>query len=1197
MPQTKSQAEAVAARGNIIVVAGAGTGKTTTLVERCVALVAAGCSIENILMVTFTDAAAAEMRHRLRLRLGEAVVASRGEQVEWWQEQLALLDTARICTLHSFCLQLVRENFHLLGIDPAVRILDDQQSRPLIEAALGSSLAPHYAGAGEASERVRELIRRYGQGDVDRIRALMLKLHRHAQSLPDPRRWFEDQLASFSSPDPAAWRGRMATEISDWAKSWFPELEPAAGSAPNLARCAQALADLSERQPGPVLQDAMARILAADDDWPARQKTRLRAPFAKFFEETAFLASQFESVGDADGLAVDWSAVREPMLALVDLAREFGEHYAVAKRELGGVDFQDLEQFALNLLWNDGSRLTAVAEELRSRFAHVFVDECQDINAAQDAVLRAVSREGDASNRFLVGDVKQSIYQFRLARPELFRKYEKDWADGRAGRRIPLADNFRSDPKIIRFVNRLFETLMRDDVGGVQYEALAPGRTDAVNTPEGEPSPALPVEFHLIPKGGPQTEESGENGDEPPTAGVPEDLDAVEREARLVAMRLRELRESGLEIWDKETRQRRRVEWRDMAVLLRAPGARVEAFAKEFHKCGVPLHAERGGFLESSEINDLLSVLRLLDNPLQDIPLLAVLRSPMVALTLDEMAEVRAASGARRFWLAIKEYLQSGAGRQTRDPGTMRGARQKLDWLVQRFAVWRELARKTSLSECLEQVLEDTHYVPLVMAGERGPEHVANIRKFVETLRQYDPYQRQGLSRFLNFIRSVEDAGQEIEPAPVQAQDAVRLMSIHKSKGLEFSVVVVACLGARFNVQDLGSAVLLDRDYGLCAKAVQPGNGARHPTMAHWLAARRQRQRLWGEELRLFYVAATRARDRLILTATAARKDGEMWEAVEPRSLSTNEILKARSALDWLMLWLPMATRREDWDGDGGVGDLLSWRICLGQASSSNVAGASAQGLVAPGVLAQQDMDPAVEQVKQRIRWVSPHATAATVAAKTSVSALRRQAADLEDEDAKRWHFGRYSETADAPVPGAFNAAELGSLHHRFLQHISLSGACDAADLQIQSDAMMRRGVFNAAEAVALDLAPLAAFWQADVGAAIRAHAASVRRELPFTARFTPVDLERLTGMKALPGLQDEFVVVQGVADLVVLLPEELWLLDYKTDAVSSQQVDERAGEYRPQLTLYAAALEAIYRRPVTRRWLHFLKSGITVTL
>jgi len=1247
MAMTPAQLEAVQARGNVIVVAGAGTGKTSTLVERVLALLTEGCSIERLLMVTFTDAAAAEMRHRLRLRLAATTAQSDDAVAGRWQEQLALLDTARIGTLHSFCLQLIRENFHRLGIDPAVKVLDETQTRPLIEVALDECLAPHFAGADTVSAAVREVIRRYAGGDPERIRGLILKLHRHAQTLPSPERWFGEQLAALACEQPGQWRGWVAAELRRWAEEWLPEVGGNAREVENLRRCAKALRGLGvppsggpangDQRPAKAgtpntAADALAEILAADAaEWKRGTKGKFRDPLKKFFAEAEFLASQFELTPAGEGLAADWQNVRGGLTALLTLAREFAEKFAAAKRELGGLDFGDLEQFALRLLVDDEGRPTAVAAEWRQTFEHVFVDECQDINAAQDAIIAAVSRGSGESgniehrtsntelrseegklaresaeeakrqtgNRFLVGDVKQSIYQFRLARPALFRGYEQAWQDGVNGKRILLADNFRSHPEVIGFVNAFFEPLMRASVGGVAYEKLKAGREDGAQGPAeaGTPNPERRVEFHLVPKRD-AAEPAGEEAESEAADGAADvgDLLAVEREARTVALRLRALKESGFAIWDKQAGCARPVGWRDMAVLLRSPRSRVEAFAKEFHRCGVPLQAERGGFLDSTEVSDLLSLVRLLDNPLQDIPLLAVLRSPLVAMSLDELAQIRIASRARRLWIAVREFHQKGRpasvslDRQDACPTT---AWQKVDWFLQHFAKWRELARQASLSHCLETALSDTHYVAVTQVGERGGERVANVRKFIGLVRQYDPYQRQGVFRFLRFIESLQAADQQIDPAPAVAQDAVRLMSIHKSKGLEFPVVAVACLGTTFNAGDQRADVLVDEDLGVCARAVA-ASGAKHPTWPHWLAAQRQRRQLLGEELRLLYVAMTRARDRLILTGTARKQDADQWEAEPGRTFADRVILKAQSALDWVLLWLPRVTRVEELGRDEVANEWFRWRVCRAEPEVPSLRGELAGSEA--GVSHAED-SALVAEVTRRIRWQYPHAPAADEPAKTTVTALRRKAAE-EDEDASPWQFVEGAHRRDTqPSADSLDAAAAGTLHHEFLQLMALSGAGDVADLRGQLAALVATGGLGANAVAAVDVAALAEFWTGEVGAMIRANANAARRELPFTARFTPPELEQITGAPANRVLADEFVVVQGVADLAVLLPTEIWLLDFKTDAVSGRQLDERVEKYRPQLALYAAALAGIYQRPVTRRWLHFIRARQTVAV
>lgn len=636
------------------------------------------------------------------------------------------------------------------------------------------------------------------------------------------------------------------------------------------------------------------------------------------------------------------------MAALVQLAQQFTARFAEAKRQLGGVDFSDLEQFALRLLRDDA---TGVARHCRAHFTHVCVDEYQDINAAQDAILRLVSGEGASANRFLVGDLKQSIYRFRLASPHIFASYAKDWRGGDLqspppGVVIALSDNFRSREAILNFVNPLFRALMRESIGGVAYDAEAELKFGGTVPAAGPRA----VELHLL------TKDAEEPSDERDATTDLLDLLGMEREARCVALRLRALHAGGHEVWDEEAGAPRRVEWRDMVVLMRSPGSRVESFAQEFHRAGVPLHAARGGFYEALEVRDLLNLLRLLDNPLQDLPLLAVLRSPLVAMSLEELVALRAQNDERLFWDVLVKGARTAKSEVV--PGTQLDTActpeppaaplfTKATSFLARFTVWRERLRLSSLTDCLENVLAETHYESLLLAEPRGAERVANVRRLLDLARQFDPYQRQGLHRFLQFIAAQEEAELDHAPAPVPTDNAVRLMSIHQSKGLEFPVVVVAGLGTLFNERDLRGEILLDEEFGLCPMVSPPDRERRYASLPHWLARRRGRRELLGEELRLLYVALTRARDTLLLVGTDAGKDVvQKWR--EPATaLSDLALLKARCPLHWLRAWLPSVTAEEDWRGDtAGQNALLSWDFYT--ADDRRLAIADAAGPLTP---------------------------------------------------------------------------------------------------------------------------------------------------------------------------------------------------------------------------------------------------------
>ncbi len=1235
---TPSQWQAVEARGNVLVMAGAGTGKTHTLIARCLdCLCRERASLDEILVVTFTEAAATEMKQRLRAALEQTLNSQPSTLNQHLAEQLALFDTAPIGTLHSFCLRLVREHFYELGLDPQLAVLDPGESRLLAEETLDDLFQVLYAGETDFSIAAQDLIQIYGNGDDHPIRVMLLRLHHYVQTRPDADRWLTKQLARFASSEPIEWREWLDKAIRDWREEWLPVLgnlgapnfgpvrnsEPAGSEtgAPAPNEKAAELAEILRRLPGKsspaVATNVLAQIISADRTWPAKRKGALREPLKQFFAEAAFLQSLLSTEGNREPLAEDWDWVRGYMTVLLQLAQEFGRKFAERKRVDGVLDFHDLEQFALKLLWDPMAKPTAVAERWRQKIRFVFVDEYQDINAAQDKIIQALSRdllgvppsggapsgqpEGgtpNVGNRFLVGDVKQSIYRFRLADPKIFRDYAHEW-HGEIGRVIPLTENFRSRESLLGFVNSVFELVMREEVGGVNYDAKAQlqfgglNQRTAISLARDEtPRAELLLRFKA---GGDHTpaEDDSANSD----LG---ELEETEKEARLVAHRLRELVVQAHKIRDEEKRGERAVEWRDMAVLLRAPANKAEAYAKEFERAGVPLVVERGGFYDSPEIADLLSLLRLLDNPLQDIPAIAVLRSPLVGLSLGELATIRLAAKNVHFWTALNRMQTAERRMQDELP-------QKIERFLDRFSRWRRLARQAALSQCLACVLAETHYAEWLRTRPRGAQRQANVERFLGLAQQFDQFQRQGLFRFLKFIEAQPLADAEPEVAAAVEENAVRLMSIHQSKGLEFPVVVVADLAKPFNEQDLRAEIIFDEEFGVCPRVKPPHTGRRYPSLPYWLAHRHQRREQRGEELRLLYVAMTRARDTLILTATISeRKWTSLWQ--QPEAITAQAVVSAKTCADWLGLWFgirsPEFGVRNATEGEWPY---LRWRI----VSDDELAGKSKNGNRKSETEIPALDNATTARLRATLSWEYAFDAATQRAAKSSVTALRRQAEELDDEAKPMFRdFSRPPETHSRKHPGRsrlssqsairnpqLNAAASGTAHHKFLQYLSLENADRLKTLEGEAKRLKHEKFLSADEVAALDLANIAAFWSSPVGEKILAQRKAVERELPFTAKFSPAEVDAIIGAQTPPGLEDEFVVVQGVADLVVLLSGEIWLVDFKTDDINPRDLAERRRHYEPQLKLYMHALSRIYSQPVTHCWLHFLNARQTVDL
>jgi ATP-dependent helicase/nuclease subunit A len=760
-----------------------------------------------------------------------------------------------------------------------------------------------------------------------------------------------------------------------------------------------------------------------------------------------------------------------------------------------------------------------------------------------------------------------------------------------------------------------------------------------------------------------------------------------------LGLRLRELKREHFRVWDGEARQLRPVEWRDMVILLRSPRYKSESYAKEFARLGVPLQATRGGFYESTEITDLLSLLQLLDNPLQDLPLLAVLRSPLVGLTLDELAQIRLVHRQGHFWTALQRFrveisdfrfqisnaesaVASGrlaepgtpttlvqtvteahpgdsasgdtASNQTDAAGSATAAqsatdvgqqslRQKVVRFLSQFSHWRSMTRQLALSQSLETILDETHYESWLITQSRGKQRQANVQRLLILTRQFDQFQRQGLFRFLKFVESQKEAGAEIEPASGDVENAVQLMSIHQSKGLEFPIVALADLGKPFNLADLRGDIIVDEEFGLCPKVKPPHSGQSYPSLPYWLAKRRQKRELLGEEIRLFYVACTRACDLLLLTGTVALKTAaEKWSRQSALLPAPQQLLAARSYLDWLGAWLPAATGHQDWTVNGQW-SWLAWRIHKPDDPLDAEDPGEGEDSLAPEARADIAFtSEKLASLKERLAWRYPFPGATREPAKTSVSLLRRRASAEVDEEAQPF-FEFQTPSSDhlaaergQGIGAELTAAEVGTAHHAFMQWVSLAEVADEAAFPREADRLLQAGLLSAPERRALKLDSLARFWQSDVGQQILDHAPQIHRELPFTARFTPSDFARLGLLIPLTGsqgeetappsslradstvagtlssrhsdpsvvaVQDEFIVVQGVVDLAVILPREIWLLDYKTDQLKSENIAEKTAKYRPQIALYALALSRIYQLPVTHRWLHFLTLGESVPL
>jgi ATP-dependent helicase/nuclease subunit A len=1197
MSFTDAQKTAIAERGNTIVVAGAGAGKTRTLVERCAAILldpSDPVSIQELLVVTFTEAAAAEVRQRLRLRLEEEFERTRNERL---LEQIALLDSAYVSTLHSFCFRLVREHFAELEIDPMVSVYAEEKEKLLFAETVRELFERHYRGEFPNSKEFQKLVLEDFGGRDDRLRDLLRKIHEYIQTRPGPNAWLDRQIAFYEGAECPEWKTWYREALTGWRDWWVPYLR----SLPTENTNGHACADLLDV---PTLDDDLPATIAAREDkkcWPKGRKGAHMKCFENLFSEAKDLAGFLAPLKDPDKhpLDQDWEWCKEPILTILKLVKQFEDRYAAAKRELGALDFHDLEQLTLRLLWDSrANRVREEAWEWQKRFRYIFVDEYQDINRAQNLILSSLSHpEG---NRFLVGDIKQSIYRFRQADPGIFKEYIEKAKNSAAWKSIFLSENFRTQENILHFINPLFEALMRPELGGLEYTPEsrlifgAPAERNHLSLAAIEkPS----VEVHLVI----ESEALGETNDgEDEESETPQieadkaeeehskqtgvtDLDPGEWEARVVASRVRELLNSDFKDWGEEAGApiQRKIQPKDIVILLRAPSGKAEMYAKAFDALAIPLEASRAQFYATPEVLDLTNLLQILDNPFQDVPVIAVLRSPMVGLTAEELAEIRVGQRQGSFWAAVQAFVARGVPSPALD---------KVKGFLRRFDRWRTPGQCHSLSQQLERILADTHYGDWVLGQPRGAQAYANLQQMIQIARQFDDVRGEGLYPFLKELERLQDEVGDIEPAPLETVDAVRLMSIHKSKGLEFPVVIVPDLGKKFNVQDANAPTILDEEYGLCARIRPPGMKQSYKSLPLYLAGKRQLRESRGEEIRILYVALTRAKNLLILTGSARKKQTEGWVEQALSRPTAERLLRAGSMLDWI---IPILAADEPGWLNRASGEAKSWKWTIWTQPPDVAPTDVAPTDVAPtdaGVSATaESISPdLLAELKQRLAVAYPFIGAQSQKAKTTVTEIRRS---LEtDEEVYVPPF----------LPAASHdetAVKRGLACHKFLELLDFSQGLEPLSLSAQLRGFCQSKRFADEDRDLVDLDAIAEFWSSKTGRLILSKSTFIRREVPFTFRVGSTEAKRISSDLMQHLTEGDFVIVQGIADLIVLQPEEMWLLDFKTNRSNGQAIKELTNRYRPQIELYTLALESIFKRKVTKRWLHFLSSRQTVSL
>ena len=1155
MPLTKDQELACESRGGSrLVSAAAGSGKTRVLVERLMRYVDRGSDIDDFLVVTYTRAAAGELRSRIMAALNERI-AARPEDRRL-RRQTELCCRASIGTIDSICSRFLRENAHLAGIAPDYKVLDPDRADLLRSRVLEGRMDILYERL-DADPALRALVDSFGSGRDDRrLTELVLRLHQSVQSHPDPEAWLREQEKDLS-PAPGTDAGetpwgayllsRTAAEAEYWAGRLEALLRQMAAPEEEKLRSAYAesVAETADR--------LRALQRAAGMGWEA-VRGNVDVPFPKvrpYRGENPLLDAVKAARNDAKDAVKRWKAtfsddsgtlVEElrsaapAMEALLSLTRELDGAYAAEKRRQGAADYSDLEHTVLRLL-EDGSN--GLAESLSARYTEVLVDEYQDVNACQDRLFTLLSDGG--RKLFTVGDVKQSIYRFRLADPTIFlKKYRifppaaEDTPAGAPGR-ILLRENFRSRPEVIDAVNHVFRAIMSPALGELRYDDDAALRA-------GRPYPAgagAPAELTVL------SLPEGEDEQRP---------DRIALEAEYVASKIRSLVDAGTMVTEGEGL--RRANWGDFAILLRSHKAVSERYRAALAARGIPSVSQQGGgFFRSLEVTALLAVLSLIDNPRQDVALIAALRSPLFGFTADELSAVRSADKNADFYTALTLSA----------PGMPRAAA-----FLRQLEAWRAVSADLTVEELLSRVAEDTLLFALLSAMSDGAARRENVQLLLDYARQFELDGYRGIFRFLAWMHNLEEKGQEPRTGSVERREAVQIISIHHSKGLEYPIVFLAGTGRRFNKQDSAAPVLIHPRLGVGGKVIDTARGLQYPSLA-WRAIARQLDReTLSEEMRVLYVAMTRAKDRLFITCLVP--DGE--KTVEKLSQGLTSPLEPELlARDSSMAnWLIRAALLPD----------SPLALHLRPAGAESPAAEAGPETPAPEAEARSPETPASEALD----WQYPRSWAVTLPSKITASALEgRDLPDADGEDRAPEHrrapAARRPEFRgpDAPLSGA----ERGVAVHTVMQFIDFARTGTRQAVAGEIARLASQGHLTDAQARAVEPEKVLSFFSSEIGRRVL-RADQVWRELRFSL---------LTGAEEFFDVPaGEEMLFQGVADCCIREGDALTVLDYKTDYVTAETLPGKVAEYAPQIRSYAAALRRILGLPVKEGVLYFLRTG-----
>ena len=1178
---------------NILVSAAAGSGKTAVLVERIITMLTADVNpidVDQLLIVTFTEAAAAEMKERIRNAIEKKL--DEFPENEHLKQQATLIHNAHITTIHSFCLSVIRDHFHVINLDPGFRIGEEGELKLLRQDVVKEILEEKYQ---QGNQRFLDFSLSYGGGKSDKkIEELILKIYEFSRSYPDAKEWIEKCVKAYQIED------LQELEECDYicfamknTRSYLEEAmklleqgiaicQTADGPAvyeTTLLNDSQVIeklrsADTFEKMTQVFSEVKWVRLAVNKDKMVSEDKIE---QVKSIREEVKKIVKDLEGqyfYQDVRDVLEDIQLCRPAMEELAELVQIFAERFEEKKRAKNMIDFSDMEQYALQILTEKteyGFLPSAAAREYQQQFFEIMIDEYQDSNFIQETILTSISKVSQGHyNIFMVGDVKQSIYRFRLSRPELFmEKFHTYSMEDSQTQRVDLHKNFRSRREVLDSVNFIFRQIMVHNLGGITYDDQAALYAGA-DYKEGK---NLKTEVLVI------------DSDLESWQGADVELKEVTRiaerelEARAIAGRIRELLASH-QVIDKKTGEFRPVRYSDIVILTRSVKGFADVFTEVLNRQGIPTYAgTREGYFATQEIGVLLDYLRVLDNRRQDIPLAAVLRSPFGELTEMELASIKSVYRDNSFHQAVTSYCAEG------EDSVIRG---KLEKCLKKMDEFRSILPYTPMHELLWKILEETGYGDYVSSMPGGEQRRANLEMLVEKARAFEATSYKGLFHFVRYIERLQKYDVDYGEASIEDEqsDTVRVMTIHKSKGLEFPVVFVAGLGKKFNMQDARSSVSLHAKMGVGLDAVDLAARTKSPSIIKKVIQKEEALDSLGEELRVLYVALTRAKEKLILTGTISNLEKKMagYKMVTEQkedTLSFERLSKAVTYWDWI---LPAMQRL-------GSDVPMEMRILTIEDIVRNEVEEETAGRLTRTILENWDTQKIYEEdvhktLREQFSYQYPYMDSRQQKLKFTVSELKKRSYLKESLGEELDESGEllYGEPEVVPLVPRFlqekeelTGASRGTAYHRVMELLDLSKSYDTLTLQSAMDAYVADGKLGQDMAACIRTVDIKGFLECSVGQRMKkaAELGHLWKEQPFVLG---VDAREIYPEEE----EGELILVQGIIDAYFEEDDGLVVLDYKTDKICSP--DELAEKYHAQLDYYAKALEQMTQKKVKEK-------------